>query len=44
MVHWAWLVIAFFAGILFGMFVIALAAVSRQEEDKQKRKWWNDGI
>ena len=41
MVHWGWIVIAFFAGVVFGMFVIALAAVSR--EDKQTgRKWWEE--
>ena len=44
MVHWGWIVIALFAGVVFGMFVIALAEVSREEEQKQKRKWWNDGI
>lgn len=41
MVSWAWLVIAFFAGVLFGMFVIALAAVSREDE-KTGRKWWEE--
>ena len=41
MVHWAWLVFAFFAGVVFGMFLIALAAVSRQDDD-QKRKWWEE--
>ena len=39
MVHWAWLVIAFFTGVVFGMFLIALAAVSREDE-QTKRKWW----
>jgi uncharacterized membrane protein YesL len=40
-IHWAWLVFAFFGGVIFGMFVIALAEVSRDEErEQQKRKWW----
>ena len=40
MIHWAWLIFAFIGGVIFGMFVIAFAEVSR--EDEKQRKWWED--
>lgn len=32
MVSWGWIVIAFFAGVVFGVFLIALLETSRHEE------------
>lgn len=40
MIHWAWLIFAFFGGVIFGLFVMAFAAISREE--KGKRKWWEE--
>lgn len=40
MIHWAWTIFAFFGGVIAGMFIIALAAVSR--EDENKKKWWEE--
>lgn len=34
MVHWGWLVMAFAAGAFFGMFLLALAEVSRKQDDE----------
>ena len=34
MIHWAWAVMAFFAGAIFGIFLIALAEVSRWHDDE----------
>ncbi len=41
MIHWAWLIFAFFGGMVFGMFVIAFAAISREDKET-KRKWWEE--
>lgn len=41
MIHWAWLVFAFFGGFIFGLFTLAFAEVSRQEE-KKSQKWWEE--
>ena len=34
MVSWGWVVIAFFAGAMAGMFFLALAEVSREHDDE----------
>lgn len=41
MIHWAWTIFAFFGGVMAGMFIIAFAEVSRQEEQKSQ-KWWEE--
>lgn len=40
MIHWAWLVFAFFGGFVFGLFTLAFAEVSKREE--KGKKWWED--
>lgn len=40
MIHWAWLIFAFMGGAIFGLFLMAFAAVSR--EDENKKKWWEE--
>lgn len=42
MVHWCWLVFAFLAGAIFGIFLLALAEVSRQQDDECRPKGWYD--
>lgn len=42
MIHWLWALVAFVAGTMFGMVVIAFAEVSRHS-DEPGRKWWEDG-
>ena len=34
MICWIWAVIAFFAGALFGMFILALAEISRGHDSE----------
>lgn len=41
MVHWAWLIFAFFGGVVAGMFMIAFAEVSRHN-DNESKKWWEE--
>ena len=36
MVHWGWVVIALFAGVMIGMFIFAFLEVSR--EDRKERR------
>jgi hypothetical protein len=40
LVSWAWIPISLFIGVVMGMFIIAFAAVSR--EDENKKKWWEE--
>lgn len=40
MIHWAWLIFAFFGGVVAGIFMIAFAEVSRRDE--RGKKWWED--
>ena len=40
MIHWAWTIFAFAAGAIFGIFLIALAEVSRGHDDEGKHKGW----
>ena len=42
MIHWLWAVMAFFAGAIFGIFLLALAEVSRQQDDEGRPKGWYD--
>lgn len=41
MVSWGWIVIALFAGVIFGMFLIAFLEVSREEDQKDGKRWWD---
>ncbi len=41
MVHWGWIVIALIVGVVFGMFMIALLEVSREEDQKDGKRWWD---
>ena len=34
MIYWVWAVLAFFAGVFFGVFILALAEVSRKHDDE----------
>lgn len=38
MVYWVWLIVAAFSGALFGIFLVALVAASREDEHTG-RKW-----
>ena len=42
MVHWLWIPVSLFAGVVMGMFIIAFAEVSREDE-KKKNGGKNDG-
>lgn len=37
MVNWAWLVFAFFGGVIFGIFMIALAIANRETNSERKQ-------
>ena len=41
MVSWGWIVIAFFAGAVFGVFLIAFMEVSREEDQRNEKRWWD---
>lgn len=41
MVSWGWVVIALFAGVVFGVFLIAFMEVFREDEQKNGRRWWD---
>jgi len=41
LIHWAWTIIALFVGVIVGMFLLAFAEVSRQNDDESK-KWWEN--
>ena len=43
MVSWGWVVMAFFAGVVFGIFLLAFAEVSRRNDDEGQHKGWYDG-
>lgn len=43
MVSWVWIPVTLLFGVVCGMFVIAFAEVSREEERREERKkWWNE--
>lgn len=42
MVHWGWIVIALFVGVFFGAFLIAFLEVSREEDQKNGKRWWEE--
>ena len=38
MVHWGWLIMALGAGVVIGIFVIAVAEVAREEAEEERRR------
>ena len=40
MIHWAWTIIAFCAGLLVGMFLVALMETAK--DDEKPKRWWED--
>lgn len=40
MVHWAWIPITLFVGVVIGFFLLAFMEVSRRDDNN--KKWWEE--
>lgn len=41
MVSWGWIPICLMVGVFAGVFLIALLEVSREEDQKNGKRWWD---